>query len=39
VGTAFALAGMGVPGLWKSHGQPIIRGRGLAPADDLDFLG
>jgi hypothetical protein len=26
VGAALALAGMGVPGLWKSHEQPIIRG-------------
>lgn len=28
VGTALALAGMGVPGLWKSHEQPIIRAPG-----------
>ena len=27
VSTALALAGMGVPGLWKGHGQPIIRSR------------
>jgi len=25
VGAAFALTGMGVTGLWKSHEQPIIR--------------
>ena len=30
VGAALPLAGVGVPGLWKSHGQPIIRrGRGV----------
>src|SRR5438270_911301 len=26
VGTALALAGMGISGLWESHEQPIIRG-------------
>jgi hypothetical protein len=36
VGTALALAGMGVSGLWESHEQPIIRS---AAADDLHFLG
>src|SRR3989454_6739541 len=40
VGAAIALAGMGVPGLWESHEQPIIRGRSsLTAADDLDFSG
>jgi len=26
MGAALALAGVGVPGLWESHEQPIIRG-------------
>ena len=26
VGAALALPGMGVSGLWESHGRPIIRG-------------
>src|SRR2546423_8915530 len=34
VGPTLALAGMGITGLWKSHGQPIIRSeRGGHAAD------
>jgi len=31
VGAALALSGVGVAGLWKSHGQPIIRSRSTGP--------
>src|SRR2546430_3153519 len=38
MGAALALAGVGIPGLWESHEQPIIRSY-LTAADDLDFPG
>src|ERR1700716_2239986 len=32
VSAALALTGVGVAGLWKSHGQPIIRSRSIGEA-------